>query len=202
MAKERATNTATQERSEGGQSGVAPRESSMRATSGAPASPFTLMRRFMEDLDGLLGGFGFGPGLMPRIDVSPRGTERGEAMWVPPLEVFERGGQIVIRAELPGVDKDHVNVEANDGELVISGERRQEHEERRGGVYRSERVYGSFYRAIPLPEGADPARANATFRNGVLEITVPTPERPKARRIEVREGTEPTQHQGRSSTSG
>ena len=63
MAKERATNTETQERSEGGQRGVAPRESSMRATSGAPASPFTLMRRFMEDLDGLLGGFGFGPGL-------------------------------------------------------------------------------------------------------------------------------------------
>src|SRR5262245_51839282 len=63
MAKERSTTTETQERSEAGQRGVAPREGAMRATPGG-ASPFALMRRFMEDLDGLLGGFGFGPGLM------------------------------------------------------------------------------------------------------------------------------------------
>ena len=81
-----------------------------------------------------------------------------------------------------------MNVEFEDGQLVISGERRQEHEERRGGVYRSERSYGTFYRSIPLPDGVNPEQAKAAFKNGVLEITMPAPERPRAKRIEIQEG--------------
>ena len=68
------------------------------------------------------------------------------------------------------------------------GERKREHEEERDGVYRSERSYGSFYRVIPLPEGAITEQANANFRDGVLEITMPAPPASKGRRLEITEG--------------
>lgn len=109
---------------------------------------------------------------------------------MPAVEVLECDGQFVVRADVPGLRKDQVNVEIEGGNLVISGERSQEHEERRGTFYRSERVYGSFYRVIPLPEGVDPNQAKATFDNGVLEVTMPAPQRTEPKRIEIREGSE------------
>ncbi|HEX8775421.1 MAG TPA: Hsp20/alpha crystallin family protein [Pyrinomonadaceae bacterium] len=77
--------------------------------------------------------------------------------------------------------------------INTSGERKSEHEEKREGYYRSERSYGSFYRSIPLPEGVNADDANATFRNGVLEITMQAPQRQterSSRRLEIKEGTE------------
>jgi HSP20 family protein len=98
-------------------------------------------------------------------------------MWSPEVEVFEREGQLVVRADLPGLTKDDVNVEVSDDAINISGERKSEHEERGEGYYRSERSYGNFYRSIPLPEGVNAENLDATFRNGVLEITMPAPQR-------------------------
>ena len=74
-------------------------------------------------------------------------------------------------------------------EITIQGERKQEKEEKREGYYYGERAYSSYYRAIPLPEGADPAKATAEFHNGVLEVTMPAPKKPekKSRRLEVQE---------------
>lgn len=149
------------------QHGVARRESAQPATS----SPFTLMRRFMEDLDRLFVG------------------EAPDANWAPAVEVVERDGRLVVRADVPGLEKDNVNVEIDDGQLVISGERRQEHEERREGLYRSERVYGRFYRAIPLPDGADAEHATATFKNGVVEIGMPMTGRRQPRRVQVQDAS-------------
>jgi len=95
----------------------------------------------------------------------------------------------VIRADLPGLSKDDVNVEMNDDAITISGERRNENEEQREGYYRSERSYGSFYRQIPLPEGVNPKDAQATFRDGVLEITLKAPQlKSQKRRLEITEG--------------
>jgi HSP20 family protein len=75
--------------------------------------------------------------------------------------------------------------------LTLSGERREEKEERREGFYRSERTYGSFYRRIPLPEGAKTENAAATFQNGVLEITVPAPQiAAPTRKLEIKEPAE------------
>lgn len=155
---------------------------------GALASPFTLMRIFMEDLDQLFEGVGTGanPNLTARGEGVPRRQNGGDLVtWIPAIEVREADGQLIVRADVPGMSKDQINVEIEDGQLIISGERKEEHEERQGGVYRSERVYGRFYRAIPLPEGVDPSQARATFNNGVLEITMPAPQRPETRRIEV-----------------
>ena len=118
-----------------------------------------------------------------------RGLTRGQ--WNPPLEMFQRGEELVVRADLPGVRVDDVNLDVEDGMLVISGERREEHEDRAGGFYRSERRYGAFTRTVALPEGVEEEKIDASFRDGVLEVTIPLPrpqEPSRGRRIRVRGG--------------
>ena len=112
-------------------------------------------------------------------------------LWSPQVETFQRGNELVVRADLPGLSKDDVNVEVRDDSIVIQGERRDEFKDEHEGFYRSERRYGSFYREIPLPDGAIGDDAKATFRDGVLEITMPAPPREAARgrRIEISEGS-------------
>jgi HSP20 family protein len=151
------------------------------------------MRRFSEEMDRLFEDFGFGPSLFgPTLSGFESGLQsRGgfaEALWSPQIEAFQRGDELVVRADLPGLTKDDVKIEIHEDQLIIQGERRQEHEEgRRGeGQYRSERRYGSFYRSIPLPEGVNADNAKAAFRNGVLEITIPAPQpQAQGRRIEI-----------------
>jgi HSP20 family protein len=111
-------------------------------------------------------------------------------MWSPQIETFQRGDQLVVRADLPGLAKDDVNVEITDDAILISGERRHEFEDEKDGIYRSERSYGSFYRAIPLPAGAIGDNAKANFKDGVLEITMAAPPREatRGRRIEIGDG--------------
>ena len=87
--------------------------------------------------------------------------------------MLEREGQVVVRADLPGMSKDDIKVEVSDGLLTIQGERKNEKKEEREGYCYSECSFGTFYRAIPLPEGAEASKATADFRNGVLEVTVP-----------------------------
>src|SRR5919205_3269670 len=138
------------------------------------ASPFELMRRFSEQMDRAFEDFGLS------------GTSRSQAgqmaTWSPAIEVLQRDGNLVVRAELPGVNKDDVRVEVTDDGLVIQGERKQEHEEKGKGFYRSELSYGQFYRLIPLPENIDTEQVRAEFNNGVLEITVPVPQAQERRR--------------------
>ena len=155
------------------------------------ASPFTLMRRVAEDMDRMFESFGFGRGrFAPRFwpEIPDRFAESELAVWAPEIEVFEREGQFVVRADLPGLKKDDVRVEVTDNALILEGERRKEQEERREGFYRTERSYGRFSRAIPLPEGVDTEDVKADFKNGVLEVRLPAPKRPEQRRrqIEVR----------------
>lgn len=154
-----------------------------------PSSPFTLMRRFAEEMDRLLEDLRPGSSsLLPRLEFPWERREGREGEWLPSLEVAERGGELVVRADLPGLTKDDVKVEVRDDRLTIEGERRQEREEKRKGVYRSERTYGRFYREVPLPEGIDPERAKASFKNGVLEVTLPAPPRPaRGRQVPIEE---------------
>jgi len=129
-------------------------------------SPFELIRRFTDELDRAFENLGIA-----------RGAGAGEIqMWTPHVEVFERDNNLLVRAELPGLDKDDVKVELTDDGLVIEGERRREHEERLEGGYRSEIEYGRFYRMIPLPEGVNVDQAQARMNNGVLEVAIPMAE--------------------------
>jgi HSP20 family protein len=107
--------------------------------------------------------------------------------WTPQIEVSQRNNELVVRADLPGMSKDDVKVDVTEDAITIQGERRQEHEEERGGVYRTERSYGTFYRAIALPEGTITDQAKATFKDGVLEITMPAPPEQvtRGRRLEI-----------------
>jgi len=138
-------------------------------------NPFSMMRRLSEEMDRAFGSsFGLGRGF---------GEETG---WMPAIEVREQDGNLVVCADLPGLNKEDVKVEVSGDALVIEGERKREHEETRSGIHRTERSYGRFYRAIPLPEGADLDKAKAQFKDGVLEVRVPVPEsRNKAREIPI-----------------
>lgn len=164
-------------------------------------SHFTLMQRMVSDMDRLLDQFGlgraaFGPslGLLSRAGSPTTRFDRGlfgsseQALWNPQLEIFQRGGKLVVRADLPGVNKDDVHVDVEDGVLTIRGERREEREENEEGFFRSERSYGQFYRAVPLPDGVEGDKCDARYDNGVLEITMPVPkqEQRKSRRIKIR----------------
>ena len=95
---------------------------------------------------------------------------RAERAWAPAVEVRQQNGNIVVSADLPGIDQKDVKVEVDNNVLVIQGERKREQTEDREGFHRTERSYGSFYRAIPLPENAKTDSAKAEFKNGVLEV--------------------------------
>lgn len=123
-------------------------------------NPFALMRQFTDEMNRFFGARALGNG----------------AEWAPTIEVKEKEGKLFVTAELPGVKTEDVKIHVEGETLIIEGERKQEKEEKREGYYHSERSYGSFYRAIPLPEGAKADLTTAQFNNGVLEVAVPVPE--------------------------
>jgi HSP20 family protein len=144
--------------------------------------PFSYMRRFSEEMDRLFEDAGWWRG-----SAWNQGSSSG---WTPRVETFDRAGKFVVRAELPGVKKDEVNVEVTqDDVLTIQGERRNQHEEKGEGFYRSECSYGHFYRSVPLPEGVNADSATARFQDGILEIEMDStgPAQTK-RRIAIQEG--------------
>jgi HSP20 family protein len=155
-------------------------------------NPFGLMRRFTRDMERLFDdfeGFRF-PGFFNR-EFFPLATELRDCDWMPQIEVLRSNGDLLVKADLPGLTKDDVKVELTDEALTITGERKEEKEEKHEGFYRTERNYGRFHRHIPLPEGAKTDKANATFRNGVLEVTVPVAKtESRARKLEIKEAPE------------
>lgn len=167
-----------------------PRSGTVRRTPfGSLTSPFAMMRQFQEEMDHLFHDFGFARPARMRVGKTPRNSDLAEAMVKSPdVDMFRRGDDLVVRADLPGLTTSDVSVEVEDGVLTIRGERKQEAEENRDGYYWSERSFRSFARSIPLPEGVDEESASANFKDGVLEVTMATPkEAPrKARKIEVR----------------
>jgi len=179
------------------QGGYAPSMFALSPGAVLSMSPFELMRRFTDELDRAFEGLGIA-----------RGAGAGEIqMWTPSVEVIERDNNLVVRAELPGLDKDDVRVELTDDGLVIEGERKREHEESSEGGYRSEIEYGRFYRMIPLPEGVNVDQAQARMNNGVLEVAIPMAEvRRQRRSIPVETGagqaTQPAGEQAQTATGG
>jgi HSP20 family protein len=159
-----------------------------RETTLAPArgarDPFALLRQMASELDRTfqdLPSFRW-PSLRQFATLE-------SAPWCPRIDVFERDNRLVTRVDLPGLKKEDVSVEVTDGHLALSGERKQEKEEKKDNIYRSEREYGSFYRAVPLPEGVKLEDVKATFADGVLEVSVPLPAKPQAkvRKVQIDE---------------
>jgi len=153
------------------------------------ANPFGMMRRFSKDMERLFEDFqGYRFPSFFNSETWPFRTELGEKEWMPRVEVLQNNGQFTVRADLPGMTKEDIKVELTGDMLTISGERKEEKEEKGEGFYRSERRYGNFYRQLPLPEGAQTEKAEATFTNGVLEVTMPAPTvEPATRKLEVKD---------------
>ena len=143
------------------------------ARSGVLVDPFDLFGRMTSDVDRMFEESGW-PAFRAR-------HLNGPAAWSPDLDMFEKDNRLIARIDLPGMKKEDVKVEVADGRLTISGERKHETEEKKESYYRSEREYGSFYRAVPLPENATTNGVKATFQNGVLEVSVPLEVRSEAK---------------------
>jgi HSP20 family protein len=103
----------------------------------------------------------------------------------PAVDMFERDGNVVVKAEMPGIPSEKIDVTVSDGELLISGERKEEKEVREENFYRSERSYGRIYRALPLPEGCDAEHVSATAKDGIVEIVIPRKAAAVGKKVEV-----------------
>jgi len=147
----------------------------------AARDPFAMLRQMTSDFEQFLPeAFLRWPALRGRRFFESAG-------WFPEIDVFERDNRLVTKIDLPGIKKEDVKVEIADGQLVISGERKTEAEEKKEDFYRCEREYGSFYRTVPLPEGAKLEDVKATFADGVLEVSLPLPAAasPDVRKIQI-----------------
>ena len=105
--------------------------------------------------------------------------------WAPSVDILERGDDLLIRAELAGVDKNDIDVRVENNQLILTGERREESETKEDSFFRRERRYGKFTRTFSLPRTVDAGSISATYKDGVLELTLPKSERAKPRKIEI-----------------
>lgn len=168
----------------------------------AAAGPYGLMRRLSEDMDQLFGELTGATGRSGALAPAAPVALAPAVEWLPAIDVFERDGQLVVQADLPGVGIDDVAIEVEDDVLTLSGERREEREIDEDGMRRIERRYGRFSRSIALPEGAQPEKITAAFRDGVLEITVPvTQQRSQQRRRIGIQGDSRSDSSGSASSS-
>jgi HSP20 family protein len=165
---------------------MAKKETALTPADSAVRDPFAMLRQMTSELDRMFDESAWPslrwPSFRTRAIAAP-------AAWAPEIDVFEKDNRLVTKIDLPGMKKEDVKVEVTDGHLAISGERKTEAEEKKENFYRCEREYGSFYRAVPLPEGVKLDDVKATFSDGVLEVSVPLPARsePKVRKVEIQE---------------
>jgi len=115
-----------------------------------------------------------------------RSSAAAERRWIPAMDIVETPEHYVLRADLPGLSDEDVNVQLEENVLTISGERKAEEEHRQEGYYRLERAVGGFSRSLTLPDGVDPEGVQAHFDRGVLEIRVPKPEQKKPRQVQIK----------------
>jgi HSP20 family protein len=147
--------------------------------------PFRMMRRWdpfeelhamQREMDRIFDRF---------LGAEKTGREELAGFWTPTVESYTKEGKLVIKAELPGIDAKDVDVSVTERELVIKGERKAEKEEKEKDYAYREIAYGSFERRFLLPEGVKTEELKAKFTNGILEIAVPVPALPKAKKILV-----------------
>ncbi|MEZ0361923.1 MAG: Hsp20/alpha crystallin family protein [Hydrogenobacter sp.] len=135
-------------------------------------SPFAELERIRREFDRLL------EELWPGEEV--------ERAFAPAVEMYETDNEIVVKAELPGVKKENIEVSIKDNVLQIKGEKKEEREEKTEALHRVERVYGKFERVLTLPAEVKAEQVKAEFKDGVLEIRLPKAEVSKERKIEIK----------------
>lgn len=106
--------------------------------------------------------------------------------WSPAVDLFEDKDKFTVKAELPGMKKEEIDVSLHGDSLSLSGERKQEREHKEGESYRSERYFGRFQRSIQLPQAVDGTKIEASYRDGVLTVTLPKTEEAKRKQIEIK----------------
>ena len=146
----------------------------------APWRPFMGLTHWERDMDRMMEDF-FGRRMRPW-------WSRAEEMEVKPpiVDVFEEKDDIVVKAELPGIEKDNIEVNLADHTLTIKGEKKKEEEVKEENYYRAERSYGSFLRTLDLPRDVHADKVKASFKNGILEVRMPKTEEAKAKEIKVK----------------
>ena len=139
-------------------------------------SPFRDFERMRRDMDRLWGSF------------FERGTLRGEdgREWLPSLDVAETKNEIVVKAEVPGLEPKDIDISLSDGVLTIKGEKKQEKEEKEENYHLIERSFGSFFRSIRLPNEVQSDKINASYKNGVLKIVLPKSEEAKKKEVKIK----------------
>jgi HSP20 family protein len=105
--------------------------------------------------------------------------------WNPSVDLFEDKDSVTVKAEVPGMKKEDIDVSLEGRTLAICGERREEKKEGKGTAHRSERYYGRFYRSVELPSAVDATKIQAAYRDGVLTVTMPKAEEAKRKQIDV-----------------
>lgn len=137
--------------------------------------PWSLINQLHNDLDRLAGR---------RIGLGSS-DEANVADWIPAVDIIERKDSFLLRADLPGVKPEDIDVRMEKGILTLSGQREHESEEDANGMRRVERFTGKFYRRFSLPETADAENISARSSNGILEVTIPKAPEVQTRRITV-----------------
>jgi HSP20 family protein len=137
------------------------------------------LRRFRHQMDRLFDSF-FGSSPWDEDSTLPGSS------WTPDLEVADTGKEIVVKVEVPGLGPEDIDVRVTGNTLTLSGEKKEESEEKREGYYRSERRFGSFTRTIPLPAGARSDAVTADYDKGILTVRIAKSEDAVSKRIEIR----------------
>ncbi len=109
-----------------------------------------------------------------------------ELAWMPALEMYEKGDKFVVRAELPGMKKEEIDISVLGDTLIIKGERKAESEVKDEDYYRCEMCYGKFSRAVTLPSTVQAGKVEASYDNGVLEIALPKAAEARPKKVEVK----------------
>ena len=115
----------------------------------------------------------------------PLWKPNGERAWMPAVDVFEKDDKFIIKAELPGMKEDDIDVSVVGNTLAIKGEKQTESEVKEEEYYRCERTYGSFYRSVPLPSSVDANKIEANYENGILEVSLPKAAEAKPKKVKV-----------------
>jgi HSP20 family protein len=122
------------------------------------------------------------------FDFRPFRRWTDEVEWMPSVDVSETAKEIIVNAEIPGVESKDIEVNLQGDVLTIKGQRKREHEEKDENFHRVERSYGSFYRALRLPSEVDGEKIKATYKKGVLKITMPKTKKAAGKKIEISAG--------------